>query len=317
MDAWFELKERCARRESQALGGLSPNAYHELEQAINNNPTDYVKTNDEKALLILARALDRVMQERKNDDMLDDAAFEQEHERRMKRLAGACEQALELDKDCLDARTVRAIARHASRPDDLLSALLRLEDEYKPLSTSGVDPAKRRAESRLMDAAARSCLDTGRIQMTITRCQTLIEHNSTDEIGAHLTLSLASARMENEDALDALDAQFKREGNTWMNLSRTLLLYKLNRLNAARRALSEFDRSCEGAAYALLRPTFVDCYLPDRPRFKAKSFQEALLAMHEADPAVSDTPDFVGWATEQPSILTSAQQFAHKNGLEW
>lgn len=65
MDAWFELKERCARRESQALGGLSPNAYHELEQAINNNPTDYVKTNDEKALLILARALDRVMQERK------------------------------------------------------------------------------------------------------------------------------------------------------------------------------------------------------------------------------------------------------------
>ena len=39
--------------------------------------------------------------------------------------------------------------------------------------------------------------------------------------------------------------------------------------------------------------------------------------MHEADPAVSDTPDFVGWATEQPSILTSAQQFAHKNGLEW
>ena len=66
-----------------------------------------------------------------------------------------------------------------------------------------------------MDAAARSCLDTGRIQMTITRCQTLIEHNSTDEIGAHLTLSLAYARMENEDALDALDAQFKREGNTW------------------------------------------------------------------------------------------------------
>lgn len=315
MDAWFELKERCAQRESQALGGLSTNAFRELERAIGDNPTSYVKTDDEQAWLLLARALDRVMQERKNDEMLDDAEFEQAHERRMARLANACEQALELDENCLDARTLRAVAHFAGKPEDLLSVLLDLEEAYKPLSSS--ETVTQRAELRLLDATARACLDTGRIQMAIKRCQTLIEHNPADILGARFTLFLAYARMENEDALDALDAQFGRQGNAWINLARTLLLYKLNRLNAARRALAELDRSCKGAAYALLRPTFVDAYLPDRPTFRAKSFQEALLATHEADPAISDTPDFVNWATEQPGILTSAQSFAQENGLEW
>lgn len=317
MDAWFELRERCAQRESQALGGLSDSAFQELKLAISAQTTNYVQTDEEKAWLILARALDRIAQERKSDEMLDDEAFEQEHLRRMERLSNACEQALELDEQCLDARSLQIVARCAGKPEELLAALLELEDEQKPLSTDEKCPTRQRSEARLLDAVARACLDTGRMKMAIGRCQTLIEHNPTDELGARFILSIAYARMENEDALDALDAQFNRQGNTWMNIARALLLYKRVRLNASRRALAELDRSCKGAAYALLRPTFVDTYLPDRPPFRPKSYQEALLAIHEADPVISDTPDFVEWATEQPGILSSAQRFARENDLEW
>lgn len=324
MDAWSELRLRCARRRAEDLGGLSESAFRELELAVEGDPEGFVSERDERALLVLARALDRVAQEREGDDLLDDEQFARERARRMAWLADECGRALELDPGCLDARTLRAVALHGDEPDELLEALLRVEGESAgaPGAPRGGAPGAwadplARPGMRLSEAIARACLDTARHRMAIERCRALVGLDPSDPLGARLTLSVALARMEDEDALDALDARFGRRGNAWMSLSRTLLLYKLGRRGAARRALSGLCRTCEGAAYALLRPTYVDEYLPDRPAFRPGSYREALLATHEADPAVSDTPDFVGWASEQPGVLDAARSFARDRGLEW
>ena len=141
--------------------------------------------------------------------------------------------------------------------------------------------------------------------------------NPTDELGARHTWAIALARLEDEAAFDELDARFGRQGNAWTHLTRALLLFKLDRMPAARRALRGFASLCRGGAYALLRPTFVEPYLPDRPDAEPGSYAEAMMAVHECDPAIMDTPDFLGWASAQNGFAEQAQRFARENDLDW
>ncbi len=61
----------------------------------------------------------------------------------------------------------------------------------------------------------------------------------------------------------------------------------------------------------------VDTYLPDRPTAAPYSFDEATLAVHEADPIIVDVPDLVTWVQNQPDMLAAAKSFADKSGLDW
>ena len=61
----------------------------------------------------------------------------------------------------------------------------------------------------------------------------------------------------------------------------------------------------------------IDTYLPDRPHAEAGGLEEATLAVHEADPIIADTPDFVAWAAEQPGFQGQAHAFADEHGLDW
>ena len=128
---------------------------------------------------------------------------------------------------------------------------------------------------------------------------------------------LCYARLEDEAALEALDVRFSRQGDSWQHLSRAILLYKLGRLAAARRALGGYTRLCEGGAYALIKPIMIDTYLPDRPETTPLSFEEATLAVHEADPVIVDVPDFVPWAQGQRDVWFAAQSFAERRDLDW
>ena len=81
-----------------------------------------------------------------------------------------------------------------------------------------------------------------------------LPHGGLDPLGARHTSALALARLEDEAALDALEASFGRRGDSWTQLARLILFYKLGRMGAARRALKGLDTLCEGGVYALLRP---------------------------------------------------------------
>ena len=144
-----------------------------------------------------------------------------------------------------------------------------------------------------------------------------IDLSPLDLLGARHTAALAYARLEDEQGFESLDARFGRRGNAWQSLARIILLFKLGRPGAAKRALHGFDQLCEGGVYALLRPILIDTYMPDRPAIAPYSFEEATLAVHEADPIIVDVPDLLAWVESQEDMAASALRFARRSGFDW
>ena len=324
MNAIDELVLRCARKRREKLGDLSDDGYAELIRAVRENPTKFVDDDEEQAFLELGRALGRVESSSADDDLLDDDAYLRERRKRLDRLSSDCDLICSIDPRCLDARLVRTLAQDKN-PDETLDDLMGIDGEVTaelgpivlPMSQDAWDDVFSRPRLRLAAAISRTLLETARYRMAEKACASLMDLSPADALGARLTCSLALARLEDEAGFDALDARFGRVGNAWSHLARVLLLYKLDRLPAASRALRGFDGLCQGGAYLLLRPCYVDTYLPDRPAVKPGSFEEATLAVHEADPIVVDTPDFVSWAGSQPGFSRSAERFADAGGYDW
>ena len=328
---------RCARRRAVELGGLSREAFDELVLAVSADVDSFLATDEERAFALVARALERYDAEGEDDDLLDTDEYLAARKRRFEALDSACAQALELDHGCVDARLVRALVADLN-PDDLLEVLLALDAEAFPASfptastPASDDVAAPSSEDAPLDAwenvacrpalrvraaAARTCLESARYRKAAELCSSLVDAAPSDVLGARLTWALALARLEDEKGFDALGTRFAHRDNAWSHLGHTLLLYKLDHMAAARRALMGFCTLCEGGAFALFRPTYVETYLPDRPSFRPGSFEEAMLATHEADPIIVDTPDFLNWAQKQPGALDSALRFADGSGYDW
>ena len=146
------------------------------------------------------------------------------------------------------------------------------------------------------------------------------------------TVLLALARLEDEEGFFAFARevdQREREAHAqpawmiphepvddspWYLLARTLLLYKLGRRRAARRALRDFANRCDGGAFFLLNPTYLTPYLPARPTPQA-SWSTAHQAVWEADGIIADTPDFVVWAESVEGVVYASEAFADRNGF--
>lgn len=324
MNLHEELIERLARRRSARLGGLSQGAYAELVLAVREQPEAYAEDPSDQAFMQIETAVERVMRSRRDDEWRDDDAFLDERKSRMARLAGDCARALETCPDSIEARLVAILAADLE-PDAQLDALLELDHaliaERGPLQTPESGDAWhdvfQRGRLRLQDCIARTCLDSARYRMARDRSEALLAVSPSDPLGARHTCALCLARLEDEQSFDELDARFGRRGDAWQQLGRVILLYKLGRMAAARRALLGFDSLCEGGAYALLRPIMVDTYLPDRPAAEPYSFDEATLAVHEADPIVCDVPDFCAWAESQGDFGASAKRYAERRGFGW
>lgn len=318
-----ELVERLACRRSRRLGGLSPAAYAELLLEVRKHPEAYLEDPSDGAFMLLVDAVERVMSSRRQDEFRDDDSFMQARRRRMERLAYDCAQALTIAPQSVHAQLL-AILASDKEPDAQLDDLLALEQTagaldctVLPESGDAWHDVFLRGRMRIRVAIARTCLDSARYRMANEYGQALMTLSPGDELGARHTCALALARLEDEQGFDALDARFGRRGDSWQQLARTILFYKLGRMPAARRALLGFARLCEGGAYALLRPVMVDTYLPDRPAAEPYSFAEVTMAVSEADPVICDVPDFCMWAEGQGSIAADAQAYAERNGFGW
>lgn len=323
MNVWEELVSRCAIARRKKLGGLSDQAFDELVLAVRENPAAFADDAPERAYLELARALDTYRASMRDDDLLDDDAYHAARTKRLGALQAACERAAATDPHCLDARLVGLLAQDLE-PDPLLQGLLDLEHEFQKDDLGVSDPSQDswvdvlvRPRLRLRAAVARTCLDGARYRLAANAACSLMDAVRTDPLGARYTCALAYARLEDEPAFDALDDRFGRKGNPWSHLARVLLLYKLDRMPAARRALRGFDELCPGGAYALLRPTFVELYLPDRPAVTPGGFEECLFAVRESEPIIADVPDFIDWCQSHAWLVDSAKRYADEHDLDW
>ena len=321
MNAWDELVERCARRRREKIGPLSDEGYAELVLAVRENPQGFVDDPSDQALLEVARALDTYRASLGNDDLLDDDAYRAARSRRLAALSASCAHAASLGDGCLDARLIATLAEDLE-PDALLERLVELERAAEgtapaPAGADAWDDVFLRPRLRLRAAVARTCLDGARYRMAESAAASVIDASPSDPLGARHTYALALARLEDEAGFDALDARFSRQGDPWSHLARTILLFKLDRMSAARRALRGFDELSSGGAYALLRPTLVEIYLPDRPDAAPGSFEESMYAVREAEPIIADVPDFIGWCQGHDWLVASARRFARENDLDW
>ena len=324
MNAHREQVLRLSLKRSKKLGSLSQEAFAELELAVREDPGNFVDDAQEEAFAILVRALDDYADSQRDDDLLSDEQYLSARAQRLTRMSGACQRALAIDPQCADALLLSLLANDHG-PDALTHALMELDktiaDSTGPLDAGATGDAWSdvfaRPHLRVRAALARTCIDASRFGMARTYCEDLLSAAPLDKLGARFTYALALARLEDEDGFEWLDAREKRHGNAWFHLSRVILMYKLGRMPAARRALRGFDRLCTGGAYILLQPILAETYMPDRPAFEPGSFTESMLAAHEAEPIIADTPDFVGWASMQPGFYDSAVAYCRANGFDW
>ncbi len=324
MDTREELICRIVRRRRAEIGELSNEAAQELQLAVAADPASFVQTGDEAAYLALGNALGAYEASRHDDDLLDDDEYLIRRGARLAKLSAAAQAAAETCPACSDAQLVAAIAADKN-PDELLDALLAIEHDLYPAGApqeafdldETVAGIAARPWLRLKAAIARTCLDGARAKMAIAAAHQVFEVDPQDGLGARYTAAIAHARLEDEEGFDALDARFAFHGNTWSNLARVILLYKLGRMSAARRALRGFDDLSAAGAYALLRPCFVELYLPDRPQAAVGSLDEAFMAVHETDATIVDVPDFIRWAQDQDWFMAHAQAYAEKYDLDW
>ncbi len=323
MDWHDELTRRVAAHYLEERGPLSEGAQRELLAAVTANVDSFISQPADRAFATVVRAQDALAKASANDEFLSDEEYMTARAQRLDRLRASCDEALTIDSSCTDAALIRVLVAEADALEHV-GALRALDGQASPSvfeKTADEDDAWSdvfaRPALRVRAALAVTALDAANVSMALACARSLLDVMPNDELGMGGTAALALARLEDEDGFNELDARLGRRGSAWTNLARALLLFKLDRLPAARRALAGFCSLNEGGAYALLRPTYVETYLPCRPEFAPGSFEEAVLAVHEADPVVVDAPDFLNWASEQPGVLDGAVAFARANGMDW
>lgn len=331
MNLTEELVQRCALKRRASIGSMSDAAYEELLLAVQSDLKSYASETDEFPMYHLAQAVRRYQDSQLNDDSYTDEEFVQARITRLQTFLHALKNIREKYGENTDLLRMDALI-HTSDPESLLQALLAIQNhaEKEAKRTSNLEDSKTsatiphdmwadvfaRPRLRLQAAIGRTYADTARFRLAATTCEQLLEESPSDAVGARFTLALVYARLEDEAALNRLDDRFNHHSNAWIELARAILLFKLSRISSARRALKSYQMNTEGGAFALLHPTFVDIYIPDRPEVKIGSFNEALLAIHEAEPVIVDVPDFVEWAGNIPEFAAASDAYAAANGFD-
>ena len=327
MNAREELIMRCAQRRNAKLGGLSEKGFAELEQAVRDNVADFIDTSEDAAFAEVVAAREAFSRAMRESEALDDEAYAMARAKALDTLRKSCRHAMDTDPSCVDARHIFVVSAPPGigSPDHAYGELLATYRESQAALDAVAewpgdlswDNVFLRPHARLLAALARHCVFCTRYRLAIAWGEELIELCPDDEPGIRHSMEIAYARLEDEDGLNRLDGRFGNDSMPWSLLSRTILLYRLERFSAARRALKGYAKLVEGGAYALLRPVLLPPYVPDRPDCEPRSFDAAMQAVYEMETVIADTPGFVWWAQNQPEILASAKQFADLNGFDW
>ncbi len=313
-----------------------------LRRELEAHPERYTTCEHDRALLSYAQVYQRLHAELARMEDIPDEEFD----RKRPQLATAAQQELrriwQADPRCYDARLV-GIQLGEQPIDSRLGELRALEGDVRAVlgeTLPDFDPESPRFWNQvfcdgwergdgahagalpelvgwlhLTEALSQECMMSARYRAAERYARAVMRAQGYPTFAAG-TLLLALARLEDEDAF----FEAAREGGTaleespWYLLGRTLLLYKLGRARSAKRALRDFIGRCDGGAFFLLNPTYLDPYLPVRPEV-GEPWRLTHQAVWEADGIIVDTPDFAGWAASVDGAPEAAEAFAQRNGF--
>lgn len=338
------------RRYVDAHPGLTPAARELVHDDVLARPEKYATWPHAQALLSYLTAHEHLMAALERMDDLSDEEFERRRAQLFGETRLALERIAEGDRLCIDARLV-AIMLADVPVDSALADLLKLEDEVRSYLTGGVagfdleapgywaaDPrgadgpdaaARTAAEPELigwlhtLEALASLCLASARYRAALSYAR-MVRAAAGYPNHAEGTILLALARLEDEEGFFSFVHELEASGPTadgleledspWYLLGRTILLYKLGKRKAAGRAIRDFCARCDGGAFFLLNPTYLDPYLPVRPAPR-NTWDLTHQAVWEADGIIADTPDFAAWAEGVDGVFESSEAFASRNGF--
>ncbi len=324
---------------------LTPAARELVHEDVLAHPQKYADSAHAQALVAYAKLHEGLCAKLDRLEDLGDEEFETERGRLFDEMRVALADICASDRFCFDARLLSTLLADSSL-DDCLSDLMKLEAterDYLRQSVAGFDteaPAYWKP----------SALENGATAASLTvSCPEMVAWLHTLEALDQLSLAsaryraaagyaervmraegyrnravgtvlLCRARLEDEDGFFELARNNPEtpdgplENSPWYLLGRTLLLYKAGKKKPAKRALLDFVSRCDGAAYFLLNPTYMNPYLPVRPEPR-ESWDLPRMALWEADAIIADTPEFARWAESIDGVSETADAFARKWGF--
>ncbi|MEE8715451.1 MAG: hypothetical protein SOI26_05210 [Coriobacteriales bacterium] len=315
------LKKRCASDPSLAS---DPARMARIGRDAMRDPEAYALDDEDRAFALLQEALKVTRHEIEGYDDAEGDGFGDLQAPQLERSILALQRCIDLDGHCYDARMLQILAK-ATDDDEAITQLVGLEGsalawcEDRSRTYDGqVDDLwdatfmrpYLRIEAKIIDLLTLTC----RYRAALQRSRRMLEKSPADGQGIRHGTALLLARLEDERGLDELDAAFSRKGSPWMQIARAMLLYKLERMDAARRAVVGLAHLYPAAAYYLANPDVAPLYLPDRPAAAPGSDKECLLATYEADFLVVDTPDFVDWAMGVPEFARAVSRYESAHG---
>lgn len=304
------------------------------------NPEAYAHSDRARAIVRYAQLHTDLLRQLDRMEELTDEEFERERTRLFAQAREELHGICQLDPNCIDAQLLTILLADAPI-DDSLSDVLELEERsrahleqtmpqfslehphlWDPAELNAA-PAERLALScpevigwlHTIEVIAQECMLSARYRAAATYSRLAMRAQGYPNLAVG-TLLLALARLEDEDGFFEIAQRGGEsiENLPWFMLGRTLLLYKLGRRHSAARALREFARRCDGGAFFLLNPTYMNPYLPVRPA-PPDPWSLAHMAVWEADGIIVDTPDFAGWAASIEGVEEASREFALRNGF--
>ena len=322
---------------------LTEGARSMLRAQIAANPERYAADDHARALVSYTNLHARLHRELVRMDEVSDEQFETGIVRLFDTMQHDVQRICQADERCIDARLLDILLTDAP-VDARMPRLLDLEAEARSHLAQvlpGFDPAadpcwQGRVDGEdasdadaavdvhlpelagwlhTLEALAFECMAAARYRAA-ARYARMVHRTTGYRNLAVGTLLLCLARLEDEQGFFdvAREAGPEVEETPWFLLGRTLLLYKLDRMRSATRALREFAARCDGGAFFLLNPTYHDPYLPCRPPAR-EAWELSHQAVWEADAIIVDTPDFTAWATGVEGVQDAARRFAERRGL--
>ena len=331
---------------------LTPAARELVHAEVLARPAKYAASPHDQALLAYMEAHERLMAGLAGMDDLSDEEFDERRAQLFSEARRVLARIAQGDQLCVDARLVAILLADVPL-DSALADLLKLEDEIRghltgavagfdlnapgywnaaDLARRGITAAERTISEpacigwlHTLEAIASLCLASARYRAAITYARR-VRAAAGYPNHAEGTVLLALARLEDEEGFFAFAHELSEGAGTatadgltlddspWYLLARTILLYKLDKRRAAQRALRTFAERCDGGAFFILNPTYLDPYLPVRPA-PQNSWDLAHQAVWEADGIIADTPDFATWAEGVDGVLAASEAFAARNGF--
>lgn len=236
-------------------------------------------------------------------------------------------EALDIDRSCHDARRMLAAADSAN-PNDYQQFLAQgakgvreaCERERAALDLPSGDAADMAANlamrpyMRWLAAWASTALVCGRYRMSARVVHELLEADPTDQADARLTLALAYAKLEDDQALDALCRHAGRSfGLAWYALARMACAFKRSDRAAAAHELGLILKIYPHAAETLVRQDDLPDGVFARIVVAPMGEDELLLATSEATVILQEGCDMRergtlgSWVATNPQVIAALQ----------